>query len=341
LEREHRHAKREDAGSQHFTRLQQLVQQLVDTDKALVGLSDALKNAETQKRPQFRQKRETFHLKRKELEAEHAALVSASPTYRHLLRVEARLRRLRAAIGLDREEARLRELQREQGRRSGRSGKSFEEHAANITRQYIIGDTVKDARLLRCVTLGAARTELDQVVVHQPRRQGPVDVLAVVEVKRNINDLGSGFRQRQENLAWLTGDTAHYDAALYRTRHFRSGHFDRDAVHQQDDETFVFDRSSFRHFRREPDTGLFLNDLYLITRHGDLWGLSSANLRRIQHRIATDEHWELDSDEYMERLFSLCNSLRESMESPDVLRTFIAARKANQVLVVSDRTKSP
>ena len=80
----------------------------------------------------------------------------------------------------------------------------------------------------RGVTLGAAGTELDQVIVRLPSRaERPVEVLAVVEVKRNLNDLAHGFRRRQDDLAWLTGHTANYDPRRYRTRQFPTGHFDK------------------------------------------------------------------------------------------------------------------
>ena len=139
---------------------------------------------------------------------------------------------------------------RNQGHRSGHTGGSFEQQALALTWQYIVPGLVKTGataslRVLTGVGLGAARTELDQLLIRQPRHPGqPVEVLALVEVKRNLNDLAHGFRQRQENLAWFTGDTGHYDAAQYRTRYFRSGHFDREAVHEQDGEPFVFTSSS-------------------------------------------------------------------------------------------------
>src|SRR5262249_14103426 len=148
---------------------------------------------------------------------ERAALLASSPEHQALLRVTAELNELRTAVGLDREEARLEELTRQQGRHTGRAGASFEELALELTRSRIApgllprGEEAPGGlRVLRGVTLGAARTEFDQLVV-RPRGDQPVQVLAVVEVKRNVNDLAHGFRLRQENLAWLTGDVAHYD----------------------------------------------------------------------------------------------------------------------------------
>src|SRR5205085_9755144 len=136
-----------------------------------------------------------------------------------------------------------------------------EHRALALTERHILPDLLRAradgasdrrVRILRRVTLGAARVEFDQLVVRVPAAAGrPVQVLAAVEVKKNINDLAHGFRLRQENLAWLTGDAGGYDPALYRTGHFRSGHFDRPAEHREGGDAFLFAPGSFRRFRRE------------------------------------------------------------------------------------------
>src|SRR5213076_407562 len=96
---------------------------------------------------------------------------------------------------------RLTELQTARGRGSGRAGTAFEDEALALTRSVVLPEVSADPaghHILRTVRLGAAGVELDQVLV---RRTGgsdePVEVLAVVEVKRNINDLAHGFRRRQ------------------------------------------------------------------------------------------------------------------------------------------------
>jgi hypothetical protein len=161
-----------------------------------------------------------------------------------------------------------------------------------------------------------------------------VEVLALVEVKRNLNDVAHGFRRRQENLAWFTGDERHYDPQEYRTRFFRSGHFDREAVHEQDGERFVFSRGSFRHFRREPGTGPFLRRLYFITREGTLSGLSASALARLRHGVATEERWRLEDDDSLRELLRWCQSLAEPLETPDVLRLYCSVPgRGRQVLV--------
>src|SRR5262249_34531687 len=145
----------------------------------------------------------------------------------------------------------------------------------------------------RGVTLGAARIELDQLVVRQRNNSTlPVEVLALVEVKRNINDLAHGFHQRQENLAWLTGQGDRYDPKAHRTRSFPTGHFDRNVFHEEAGTYCLLGPGSFRLFGREQSPGLFRDRLYFICRAGAMWGVSAAVLGRIRFRVATDERWQ-------------------------------------------------
>jgi hypothetical protein len=344
LEQEHRRAARAEAAAAHSSRLRRLEQELLDADKAVSGLTAALREAGPERRAALRGKLDAFRERRQALGAEQAALLRECPERQALLRLDAELSALRAATGLDAEEARLAELLRQHGRRSGRSGESFEGLALTLTRSHILPDLLRGSRaagaeerlrVLPGVTLGAARSEFDQLVVRLPVTAGrPVEVLAVVEVKRNINDVGHGFRRRQEDLAWLTGDAAGYDPRAYRTRHFTTGHFDRPVRHEQDGETFLFAPGSFRRFRRDAGTGRILDRLYFVTRAGPLWGVSAAALARIAFRVATDPRWEPE-DVYLEGLLRWCRGLAHAVETPDVLRLYAATpRRGRQVLLL-------
>jgi hypothetical protein len=338
LEKEQRRAAAADAASAEFPRLGRLDRELTDTDRAVSGLAAALEEADPLKRPALAEKLDAFRARRQALQDEQDRLIRSSPQRQALLRAEEELQQFRSAIGLDREETELDHLLRQQGRRSGHAGGSFEDLALGLTHSDIVPELVRSAsaarrlRVLRGVTLGAARTEFDQLVVRPARAGRAVEVLAVVEAKRNINDLAHGFRQRQENLAWLTGDTGGYEPAAYRTGHFRSGHFDREAAHEEDGESFLFGPGSFRRFRRDAADS-FVARLYFITRPGNLWGVSSGALSRIQHRVATDERWDPGSDTYLGRLLTWCRSLAESLETPDVLRLYAARGRGRQVLL--------
>ncbi|WNG15054.1 hypothetical protein [Cystobacter fuscus] len=349
LERTLRHVTAADEASPQAERLFQLEQELSRADKAIAGLGAALeRTTDARKLSGSRQKLAAFQARRRELLSEQSLLIHASPARRELLRVRAELEQLRSRLGLERAEAELAGLSRDQGLRSGRAGQSFEQQVLPLTWRFIVPDLLGrgDAarlRVLRGVGLGAARTEIDQLIIRQPRHPGqPVEVLGMVEVKRNLNDLAHGFRHRQENLAWFKGEAGHYDPSLYRTRYFRSGHFDREAVHEEDGERFVFSRDSFRHFRREPGSGAFLRRLYFITRGGTLSGVSTVALARIRHRVATDGRWRQRGEASLGELLRWCQSLAEPLEAPDVLRLYgsLPAR-ARQVLVLEPRSPRP
>jgi hypothetical protein len=344
LERACRHAAAADRASARFARLHSLEEELLRTGKAIAGLSAALAGSAPEKQPGLRHKLAAFQDRQQTLREEQVRLIRASPARQELLRLQVELQHARARLGLGSEEARLAELTRQQGQRSGHSGEAFEQLAVRLTWRYLVPEllgsreagAIQRLRVLRGVTLGAARTELDQLVIRQPRRPGqPVEVLALIEVKRNLNDLAHGFRLRQENLAWLRGDTEHYEPTQYRARYFRSGHFDREAVHEEDGERFIFARGSFRHFRREPGLGLYLRRLCFITRAGSLTGVSTAALSRIRHRVATDERWQPQSEAWLRELLRWCQSLVEPLETPDVLRLYCSVPgRARQILVV-------
>jgi hypothetical protein len=344
LERSYRRATASDEASPHAARLLEVEEELSRAGKAIAGLSGALAQAEPAAQPGLQRKLTGFQDRQRALQHEQALLTQASPPRQEMLRIRAELQQLRERLGLERADAELAGLLLSQGRRSGTTGGGFEQQTLALTWQCIVPDLLgreraratARLRILTGVGLGAARTELDQLLIRQPLRPGqPVEVLALVEVKRNLNDLAHGFRRRQENLAWFTGDAAHYDPLEYRTRTFRSGHFDREAVHTQDGERFVFAPGSFRHFRREPGTGPFLRRLYFITRPGTLAGVSASALARIRHRVATDEQWPFQDDASLRELLRWCQSLAEPLEAPEVLRLYCSVPgRARQVLVV-------
>jgi hypothetical protein len=133
LEREHQQGASAEADTPQAARLRRLEQELADTGKAIAGLSAACARAAPEKLPALREKREGFQARERALREEQAGLTRASPERQALLQLDDELRALRAAVGLEREEARLDELLRQQGRHSGRSGASFERLARTLT----------------------------------------------------------------------------------------------------------------------------------------------------------------------------------------------------------------
>ncbi len=345
LEEAHRRAGLADAASTSFARLKQLERQLSDTGKALLGLSGAMAQAGPEKRHRLQQKIDLFQARQQVLQKEQTRLVQSSQERQALLRISAELQQFRTEIGLDQEEAQLAHLMNHHGRRSSGAGQSFEQRALELTQSCFLpairagvacSGSLDQIRVLRGVTLGAASIEFDQLVVRLGSTStDPVEVLALVEVKRNINDLAHGFRRRQADLAWLTWEADRYDPQQYRTGRFRSGHFDREAVHTERGEAFRFAPSSFCLFRRDPATGLFLDRLHFITRTGTLWGASAAALARIMFRVATDLHWQPDSDSYLHKLLRWCQGLAQPLETPDMLQMYTSTpARGEQILIV-------
>lgn len=343
LEQELRLAERQDREALDFAELTQTERELANTAKAIQGLQQARQEAQDDRRKQaLEEKLSQFLSRHQQLERGMAELIAANPQRQRLLQLREQLDRLRQQLGLVEREERLAALLKQGGRHSGQAGEDFETRAVEATHRFIL-PRLQDAatppgrlRVLTGVTLGAARLELDQLVIRLPDNENDaVQVLALVESKRNINDLAQGFRQRQENLAWLTGDSQGYDPELYRNRQFPDGHFDREVRWEQDGQTFRFRPESFRLFRRD-ESGHFLERLYFITRPGPLWGISSAGLSRIQYRVATDTQWQPDDEGYLQTLLHWCQELTEPLETPDLLRLYAESpARAGQIILLS------
>ena len=334
LERERRRAVRADAESPEGARLRRLEEALSGVAKAVVGLTGALDDADEDRRASLWAKLDAFRARRAALEAERDERIAASPLRALLMRLDAELQRVRRQSGLGAEEARLDELTRTQGRRSGRAGGGFEAAALRAVGEHLVPELGEGPlAVLTGVTLGTARTELDQVVV-RGSGDSPVEVLAVVEAKRNPNDVAHGFTRRQEDLAWLSGRRDAYDPTRHVTRNFPTGHFDRAAEHGQDGRRFLFEPTSFRHLHL--DHGHVLAGLCFVTRAAPLAGLSGAALGRLRHRAASDERFAPDDDAYLADHLAWCRTLAEPLETPDVLALYAAdPKRARQILLLS------
>ena len=341
LERKLQGAVQADEAAPGFERRRQIERELCGVEKAIEGVSEAIDDAVLNRRKALRTKLAQFRAKRRSLVAERRALTRDSAEHHTRLRVARQLRDVRCASGIEHREMRLQSLLRARGRRGGRAGAAFEARAMAATRKFVFSDLklgrADGVHVLTAVTLGAAKVEWDLLVVREETARLPVAVLAAVEAKRNINDLAHGFRRRQEDLAWLTGAVATEHLSTYRTRAFPSGRFDRDVVHVEDGNEFRFGPDSFRLFRRDPATGLFLERLYLVTRRGPLFGVASSVLARLSHRIASDERWNPADPNYLDRLREWCHSHADPVETPDVVRLYAAQSARARRLIVFAR----
>lgn len=276
--------KRDLAGALHG-RLQQLEESLRGVDKAVKGLAVA-------GRPE---KLAAFRDRQRQLRDELAALVAVCPERQEREHARERWEAIRRASGLDKEEEALRGLLRESGRGSGSRGKAFERAAYDFARKKL-APRLGVTDIFKGMTFKGPDTELDMLLARADGTHAVV--LAVIEAKRNANDLAHGYRQRRRNLRWLSGD-----AKAQATTYYRSGFFDRPYLH----EGLVFDSSSFRN-----------TSLFFLTRPGWIWGMSSQTFSRLSHRVATDVRFCWDP-EYIESLRAWTVGLTGSLETPDLL----------------------
>lgn len=291
-----------------------------DLRSAVAGLTQAVAagRADPQKLNDFR----------KRLAAAEARLAEAerSPECRRVARAEASLARLRAEIGLDDAEAERAAADRGRGQTATRSGDTFESAASAAIRQSVLPDLAgRNPTVLHGVTLGCARGELDQVVVEAPADpDSPVAVRAVVEAKRNVNDLSHGFRLRQENLAWFAGDASGYEPDRYRTAAYPDGHFAGGATHAEGGREFRFTPASFAPFAT-PDAGPHrLAGLYFVTTERPLLGVSSAELGMLLDRVLSDPLFDPASDAKLRRFRTRALDLVADFQSEDVLALYAA-----------------
>jgi hypothetical protein len=324
--------------SSRFESIERLQKQILQLQRGVDGLSAAVAEgrAETAK---LARHRETLRQHQTALDsiiaqcAELAAWELAADV----------LSKFHSTIGLTSAEAELSRLQHQRGRRSGAAGRRFEDIAEAALRQHLLSPLAiapSSLAVLRGVTLGAAQTELDFVIGRVLPNNPVVDVLAIIEAKRNINDLVSGFLQRQRNLSWLTGDRTGYDAAAFRTRSFPTGHFDRPAIHSQDGKQCTLTVESFHRFHRDPASNWFLDRLCFITRLRPLLGVTTLEHARILNRVATVRDFDESSVAHAERLIEWARTFVSRIQSFDILRCYRSEQLARQIIVLDSEVES-
>lgn len=333
-------------------RLEQLVFLCHNTEKAIAGLTQALQERQGEKRQACESKLQEFSQKLQAYQAEHEALWQATPEKQALVQAEQELASFQNAIGLTREELLAEDLARRQGQHAESRGDLFEKEVSLVLEKEILPALARRSvrkgedwdkiaprlHVLSKVTLGCARAELDYVIVWRPEddSDAPVEILAIVEVKRNINDVADGFAQRQENLAWFCGERTGYDPALYRTNFFKLGHFDRPACHEENGEKFVFTSSSFRRLQRDRETGYFVDRLCFITRRRPLQGMSGGDYSRFLYHLATDINFDMQDPTYVARLRQWLAETIPILQTVDVVRLYAKHRAWGEQFLILD-----
>jgi hypothetical protein len=319
--------------SSHYSRLNELCYLLECNRKAQIGITDAMaeeriKNGE--------QKRLSFEDAGRELTAELDKLTEDSPEYQRLQRARSELRTFEEETEIAHERDILRVLQRQQGRKTSNSGLDFENFARGLIRRRLVPlfASQRAIHLLKGVTLGCARGELDYVLVAGGGDLA-VEVLAIIEVKKNINDIAESFLTRQENIAWFHGCRSRYDSRRYQTKKYRSGHFDKPAFHEQGGESWRFEQGSFRGFRVDSKSDYYLKGLCFLSRDRPMRGANAGEQSRVLHSFATDFRSDLDDLDYCEELRLWMGAWLKSFQAPDVLKFYSQTEElARQIILI-------
>ncbi len=340
LRRRERNLEKAEAAYQahaNRTALEQLESKFEGLERAVIGLTQAVAEGRADAA-----KLHDFQLQLANAYEQHSDLIDVTPERKKRDRAASSLARFREEIGLEEAERTLTELRRKRGGQVGKSGRAFESVTEEAIRREVFPDLGNADKLdyLSGVTLDSARAELDGVIIARDSSAEIASVLAIVEAKRNINDLADGFLMRQENLAWLTGDADGYDEAEYRTRIYEAGHFDRVSEHAEDGETDRFDTSSFQSFERDISSGHFLHGLYFATRDRPLLGVTPGELAKILHRVASDPNFDFDRPTVLRRYHKWAHEMVGPFQTVDLLKIYATdPQLADHILLITTQAE--
>eukprot|EP01102_Stenamoeba_stenopodia_P001786 TRINITY_DN11625_c0_g1_i1.p1 TRINITY_DN11625_c0_g1~~TRINITY_DN11625_c0_g1_i1.p1 ORF type:complete len:552 (-),score=136.91 TRINITY_DN11625_c0_g1_i1:24-1679(-) len=159
-----------------------------------------------------------------------------------------------------------------------------------IVREPILPDREPVGQLLFQIRNAKKQTKIDLI-----NKLATVEVLAILECKRNLNDVGRSFAHFQQTLSWFKNERELYDPSIFRTKFYTTGHFDKVHVHIGDSIAFKFDQSSFDRFRRDPASGYYIDHLYFITAYkSSLSGMHAQQKCLLEFRLATDVELDIE-----------------------------------------------
>ena len=316
--------------SSHVSAVERAERELQQRLRAVEGLTKAVEEGRAQAA-----KRDAYAGEAERARERLAAAIQASPEYQRWVAAQRALEALEVRLGLHeaREELALRN--RRKGRAGSSQGSRFEHLTGRLIEANLRAELESvEGQSVHCVsgaTLQCARGEFDHLlVVDGP--QELVEVVAMVEVKRNPNDLAHGFLLRQENLAWFIDDASGFDLAAYRNDHFVTGRFDRPVTHIQEGRAFHFGPASFRRFQRDPQCGDILKGLWFITEARPLLGVSARELQQVLFRVSADPALDLAQPGSFALLRDWMERRVRPLQAADVLRRYRRPDVAGQLL---------
>lgn len=262
---------------------------------------------------------------------------------------------------------------------SGRNfrGKSFESQSVEIVRSCLLpyladkyNVSVEDMLIVQNLRLGMASSngstaEIDSVVCVRngacPKPKGTyVTVLAIVEVKRNPDDIGSAFVNYQAPLAWLTGISDPSDSARWVTKSYPKGIFDRPFIQVHQGEPLVFTQESFKKLTPRKITSImpvdmqnffeastgsklhFVDDLFFVVKDGPVDCMISRSVATVLSMIADCEELDATNSINSDQQIQALESIRINVDSRyptqlttfDLLKLYEKLSTMNQLFVV-------
>lgn len=255
--------------------------------------------------------------------------------------VQKQIQDFRHELGLDKLESKLKYLLQQQGQSYNNNGISFEDLSYNLIQNYIypqinINMLSQDHWcILRQVKLGCARAEWDYVVVEQQDNTKPVHILALIEVKRNANDIVHGFEVRQENIAWATQDSQGFSKELYKTKVFQDGIFSKAVVHIENGIEYLFSTESFKNFHRA-NNGYYMDHLFFITRIKKLLGMTNSEYQKIFYRLSTDYELDLHNEIELMNFWNWCKNIVSKIQTKDILQLYANNEQWKKQIIICD-----
>ncbi|NUM33478.1 MAG: hypothetical protein HUU50_02960 [Candidatus Brocadiae bacterium] len=320
-----------------------LEKKILGSQKAIEGLSQAIEKKMGEKRLECIAKLELYQKDLECLKKEQKIMLDSLAEKHALDKAEKELWNFKEKIGLNQKEKELEDILYAQAQRTTSAGANFEALSREAIEKHIIPSVAKNLtkeqkaslRILSNVTLGCARAEIDYLVVLPDEKN--TRVLAIIEVKRNINDIAWGFLIKQENIAWFTGDVNAYSAESYRTHIFQEGHFNKVVYHEEEGKRLSFDQSSFAAFKREGK--YFIDDLFFITDARPLLGMLSSDYRKFIYRISTDMNFDLENKEYLQDLLAWIRSFISPIQTRNILELYATRETWAKQIVFFSRKK--
>lgn len=268
------------------------------------------------------------HFKLKE---ELDKLIKESSEWNELEKAKAEEKGFHESIGLLKERGRLEPLKKQTGNFAGMSGKQFEIAALKIMTDHVFPDLRRlefgtseapeipreaELTLLSNLTMGTC-FEIDQMIIltNDDPANKPVEVIGLVEVKRNINDIAKSFQQLQIVLAWFTQSKERYDSNQFKTKGNPSGNFEKPIYHEEDGQKYMFIKESFKRFFVDPECNYFIDRVYYITKPRQIKGMNSGEENKLSFRLSTDFTLEPNLEQLTnQRLIRMRNYVEETFD---------------------------